>query len=320
MTCVCWGIALTRSGNSRGIEVWEQARSPAAEPPRDTLRADACVFQSRPACRCRRDRPTTGRLSRLERPGRGAARGHRAGSRRPGRRLSSFGGKRLTAETAEKEAGALPIVPPKEFARALLQTRRPEEARLQLERVLSVRARPRGFLAPEPRLPARRGEEQSAGSMGEVRLVPRREPACPRAIAIHRFESLCRVSFGDLSISAKLAARSHFLSVSELGESSFAPGIFPRSWAREGHALTSASRRPAASTGNSRRGSSLFRRRGLRFRLGRSRGDPGWREGQQDKRSSCGSHNIDTGTGLRWDLTSGHFPHPDEPLGTWESR
>ena len=74
------GIALIRSGNSRGLEVWEQALAMRAGPRGDALRADAGLLQSRPACRRRHDGPPPCRLPRLGRPGRGTDRSHRTGS------------------------------------------------------------------------------------------------------------------------------------------------------------------------------------------------------------------------------------------------
>jgi tetratricopeptide (TPR) repeat protein len=126
------GIALSRSGNKRALEVWEQAR--AAEPNHaETLfeltrayskndRLDDAVKAARRLAECP---GWEGQAETLL----GAI---ALASGNPDNALS-FWRKVLDRKGSEKADTEAPIVPPKEFARALLQTHQPTVARHYLE-------------------------------------------------------------------------------------------------------------------------------------------------------------------------------------------
>ena len=76
------GIALTRTGNPRGLEVWEQALKAEPSHPEVLFEVTRDVLQTRPVRRGGRDRPAPGGVSRLGRPGRGDPRVDPTGPRR----------------------------------------------------------------------------------------------------------------------------------------------------------------------------------------------------------------------------------------------
>jgi tetratricopeptide (TPR) repeat protein len=126
------GIALTRSGNNRALEVWEQAR--AAEPNHaETLfeltraysnndRLDDAVKSARRLAEC------PGWAGQAE-----ALLGAIALARNNPDEALAFWRKVLERKASETADANTPIVLPKEFARALLQTRQPTEAQRYLE-------------------------------------------------------------------------------------------------------------------------------------------------------------------------------------------
>ena len=126
------GIALTRSGNSRGLEVWEQAC--AAEP----NHAETLFELTRAYSKNDRlaDAAKTGQKL-VNCPGwEGRAEallGAIALARDDPNSALTFWRRVLNRRASEVGVTRTPIVPPKELARAFLQTRQPTEARLQLE-------------------------------------------------------------------------------------------------------------------------------------------------------------------------------------------
>ena len=138
------GIALTRTGNARGVEVWEQV---LAEQPNhaETLfvltetyyrrdRLDAAAMTGRRLARLRgwegRAEALLGAIELAQNDPEAALRSWRG----------ILGGKQV-----EKEAGPPPIVPPMDVARALLQTHQPRKARSYLETALASKPEPEGF-------------------------------------------------------------------------------------------------------------------------------------------------------------------------------
>jgi tetratricopeptide (TPR) repeat protein len=126
------GVALTRSGNNRALEVWEQAR--AAEPNHaETLfeltraysnkdRLDDAVKSARRLAEC------PGWAGQAE-----ALLGAIELARNNPDEALAFWRKVLDRKASETADVNTPIVPPKELARALLQTRQPTEAQRYLE-------------------------------------------------------------------------------------------------------------------------------------------------------------------------------------------
>jgi tetratricopeptide (TPR) repeat protein len=138
------GIALTRSGNNRALEVWEQAC--AAEPNHaETLfeltrayarndRLDKAIKYARRLAECP---GWEGQAKALQ--------GAIALARSDPDEALAFWRSVLEQKTSEKEGTNTPVVPPKEFARALLQTRQPTEARHHLEDALRSDIDPETF-------------------------------------------------------------------------------------------------------------------------------------------------------------------------------
>jgi len=138
------GIALTRTGNSRGLEVWEQARS------FDPNHAETLFELTRAYLAGDRltEAAETGRLL-AARPGWEARAEALLGTIQLARNdpagAIAFWQQALEHEAVEQGSVSTSIVPPKELARALLQARRPDEARRLLQTVLTTGPDPEAF-------------------------------------------------------------------------------------------------------------------------------------------------------------------------------
>ncbi len=138
------GIALARSGNAKGVEVWEQAR--AADPnhaetlfeltrvysTNDRL-ADAAVTGQKLAACPGWEYEAEALLGTIE-----FARNDPDGA-------LVFWRRALERRDGKKSPRRAPSVAPKEFARALLQTRASAEARGRLERIVASKPDPESF-------------------------------------------------------------------------------------------------------------------------------------------------------------------------------
>jgi len=138
------GIALTRTGNDRGLEVWEQARSS------DPNHAETLFELTRAYVAGDRftDAAETGR--RLGScPGWKARAESLLGTIQLARNdpagAVAYWQLALEHQAADQGSVSTPVVPPKELVRALLQARRPAEARRQLQIVLTTRRDPEAF-------------------------------------------------------------------------------------------------------------------------------------------------------------------------------
>ena len=138
------GIALTRGGNRRGLEVWAQALST------DPNHAET-LFELTRACaaddQLSRATETGQRLA--SRPGWKSRAESLLGTIQLARNdpagAITYWQRALEHEAAEQGGAFKPVALRKKLARALLQTRRPAEARRQLQVVLSAEPDPEGF-------------------------------------------------------------------------------------------------------------------------------------------------------------------------------
>ena len=304
------GIALTRSGNSRGLEVWEQAR--AAEPNHpETLFELTRAYISRDRLA---DAAETGhRLADCPGwKGRAEALSARSSWLATTRSCAfKFWRQTLERETAEKEAGALPIVPSYEIARALLRTRRPEKARFELERALSAEPDHEGFwllsrawLQYGLTKQALAAWEKSDSFRDENPLVP--EPA--PFIGSKR----CAECHSAIFQAQQSSRHAHtFLRVSELGNLALPPASFPDPG--QGKVTHSLRRVDGQRLEQETRVEDQVYSAVVEYAFGS--GDRGLTLVGRSATGQAFELRISqyrTGTGSRWDLTSGHFPHPDE--------
>ena len=304
------GIALTRTGNTRGLEVWEQARSAEPNHPETLFELTRAYFNRDRLA----DAAQTGRrladcpgwegraealLGSIQ-----LARNDPAGALTFWRRIPE-------GKTTEKEAGPTPIVPPYELARALLQLHQPEDARLRLERALSSEPDHEGFwllsracLQEGVKNKALAAWERSGSFRDENPLVPEPSPF----IGSDR----CAECHPAVFQSQQSSRHAHtFFRASELGALALPPEFSPdRGRGNVTHSL----RRVGSlqlkqethvenqiysaiveyAFGSGDRGLTLV-----------GRGDNG-----QAFELRLSQYRI--GTGSRWDLTSGHLLHPDE--------
>jgi tetratricopeptide (TPR) repeat protein len=304
------GLALTRSGNPRGIEVWEQARSKQPNHPETLFELTRAYFNrerlAEAAKTGRRLADCPGWEGQAE-----ALLGAIELARDDPDGALTFWRRSLDRKKAEKEAGAPPPVPPKEFARALLQVRQPEEARLLLERVLPSEPDHEGFWLLS-RAYLQEGEKNKALAALK-KSVPFREekplvPEPSRFIGSNR----CAECHSAIFRSQQSSRHAHtFLPVTELssvvlpGESFPDPGqgkvthsirrVGDGQLQQETHVENQVySAVVDYAFGSGDRGVTLV----------------GHRDNGQEFELRLSQYH--TSTGLRWDLTSGHFPHPDE--------
>jgi tetratricopeptide (TPR) repeat protein len=139
------GIALTRTGNARGgLAVWEQSRSAKPDHAETlwelTLAYAASDRLSEAAEAARRLAACPGWRSRAE----GLQGAIQFDYADPAGAIA-FWQQAREDHAAAHGAVSTPIVPPKEMARALLQAERPAEARLELNKILTVGPDPEGF-------------------------------------------------------------------------------------------------------------------------------------------------------------------------------
>jgi tetratricopeptide (TPR) repeat protein len=307
------GLALTRSGNPRGIEVWEQARSQQPNHP-ETLFELTRAYLSRE--RFAEAAETGHRLagcpgweSRAE-----ALLGAIELARNDPEGALTFWRQSLERKTAEKEAGPAPIVPPKEFARALLQVHQPAEARLSLERALSVEPDlesfwllSRAYLQEGEKNKALSALEKSVPFRDEKPLVP--EPS--RFIGSNR----CAECHSAIFRAQQSSRHAHtFLRVTELGDLVLPAKSFPD----PGQAKVTHSIRRVDGTQlqQETRVENQVYSALVEYAFGS--GDRGLTlVGRADKGQAFELRlsQYQTESGRRWDMTSGHIAQPEDTAG-----
>ena len=305
------GIALLRSGNSRGLEVWEQAL--AAQPDHaETLfvltqayynrdRLDAALLTARRLAGCRgwegRAQAMLGAIELAQSDPEGALRSWRG---------------ILEGKPFEKEAGPPPIVSPKDVARAFLQIRQPREARLHLEPLLATKPdREAYWLLSRACLQEGLNDqalialEKSASFRDENPLVPEPSPyiGSNRCAECHR----------AISQSQQGSRHAHtFFPVAELGNLSLPQESFADpAQAKVTHSIR---RTGSQQLGQETHAGNQVYSAVVEYAFGS--GDRGLTlvgRGEKGQAFELRLSQYRTGTGTRWDVTSGHILHPDEP-------
>jgi tetratricopeptide (TPR) repeat protein len=305
------GIALTRSGNSRGLEVWEQTL--AVEPDHaETLFVLTQTYYNRD--RLDAAAVTGRRLAR--RPGWEGRAEALIGAielarNDPEAALEAWSGI-LTGKPVEKEAGPPPIVPPAEVARALLQTHQPRKARSYLVPVLASKPEPEGFwllsrafLQEGSKDQAIEALEKSATFRDENPLVP--EPS--RYVGSNR----CAECHSAISQSQQASRHAHtFFPATELGNLSLPPESFADpAQAEVKHTIRrSGSLRLEQETHAGNQVYSAV----VEYAFGS--GDRGLTlvgRGEKGQAFELRLSHYRTEKGTQWDVTSGHILRPDEP-------
>jgi tetratricopeptide (TPR) repeat protein len=306
------GLALTRTGNPRGLEVWEQARSQQPNNPETLFELTRAYFSRERFAEAAETGRSLAGFPGWE--GRALALlGAIELARNDPEGALTFWRRSLERKKAEKDAGPTPTVPPKEFARALLQVHQPEEARLLLERVLPSDPDHEGFWLLS-RAYLQEGEKNKALGALE-KSVPFREekplvPEPSRFVGSNR----CSECHPAIFRSQQSSRHAHtFLPVAELGDLVLPAESFPdpgqgkvthsirrlgdKRLRQETHVENQVySAVVDYAFGSGDRGLTLV-----------GRGDSG-------QAFELRLSQYRTGTGLRWDMTSGHFPRPDLPM------
>jgi tetratricopeptide (TPR) repeat protein len=305
------GIALTRSGNSRGLEVWEQAL--AAQPDHaetlfaltkaycDRARFDSAAATGRRLAGCPGwEGRAEALLGSIE-----LARNDPEGALKAWRGI-------LDGKPVEKEAGPAPIVPPKEVARALLQVHQPQEARSRLEPVLAAKPDPEGFwllsrawLQEGMKDQALAALKQAASFRDENPLLP--EPS--RYVGSNR----CAECHRAIYQSQQGSRHAHtFFPVTELDKLSLPPDSF----ADPGHREVKHSIGRSGDQGlrqETHAGNQVFSAV-VDYAFGS--GDRGLTLVGRDEKGQPYELRLSqyrSGASAVWDVTSGHTMHPNEP-------
>ena len=306
------GIALTRSGDTRGVKVWEQAL--AAEPNHPETLFELTRAYSK-SDRLAAAAQTGSRLA--ERPGWESRAevllGDIQKSRNDPDGAVIFWRRAIEHEESATGNVHTPIVQPKELARALLQTRQPVEARLQLDRLLSSQLDPeafwllsRAYLQEGEKNKSLAAWEKSGSYRDDHPLVPEPSPF----VGSNR----CAECHSAVFQSQQSSRHAHtFFRVSELGNITLPPASFPDpGQPKVTHTLRRMNGRQLQQEthvenqvfdalveyafGSGDRGLTLVGRGGggqaFELRLSQYR----------------------TGTNSHWDVTSGHILHPSEAV------
>jgi tetratricopeptide (TPR) repeat protein len=305
------GIALVRSGNSRGLEVWEQAL--AKQPDHaETLfvltqayynrdRLDAALLTGRRLAGCPGwEGRALALLGAIE-----LARNNPEGALSSWREL-------LQGKSVEKEAGPPPIAPPKEVARALLQIRQPREARIRLESALATKPDAEGFwllsracLQEGLKDQALAAIEKSGSFRDENPLVPEPSPYVGSDRCAECHSAIFRLQQG--SRHAHTFYRAEELGKLALPAESFADPA-------QGKVTHTIKRSGGEQLEQETRTGNHVYAAVVEYAFGS--GDRGLTLVGRTKKQQAFELRLSqyrTGAGTRWDVTSGHILHPDNP-------
>ncbi len=166
------GIVLTRIGNPRGLEVWEQARSAQPNHAETLFELTRAYFNREAFAEAAETGQRLAECRGWERRAETLLGAIELARDDPDSALK-FWRQSLERKPVEKAAGPTPAVPPKELARALLKVHQPEEARVRLEQALSSVSDAEGFWLLS-RAYLQQGETNSARSALE-KSVPYRD-------------------------------------------------------------------------------------------------------------------------------------------------
>jgi len=305
------GIALIRTGNSRGVEVWELARSAEPNHPetlfeltctyfaRDRLDDAAKTGQALVKCAGWEDRAQA-LLGAIQ-----LARDEPAAALEYWRRIPE-------RKTAEKGSTPAPVVAPKEFARALMRVHEPEQARLHLERFLSSQ-QDHEFFWLMSRAYLQEGEKnQALAALEKSGSFREDNPLAPEPASFVG-SSRCAECHPAIFQTQQSSRHAHtFLRVGELGKLPLPPESFPDpAQAKVTHSLRrSGSEQLEQETHVENQVYSAL----VEYALGS--GDRGFTlVGRGDKRQAFELRlsRYRTGESHLWDVTTGHFPRPDDP-------
>jgi len=305
------GLALTRSGDPRGIKVWEQALH--AKPSHPEMLFELTRIYSRNDKLA--EAAETGRLLG-KCPGWEARASALLGTieqarDNPNAALNHWR-EALNHPIAKPTAESTPIVPVKELARTLLQVRQPDEARLRLEQILSATPDPesswllsRAYLQMGLKQEALAALEKSGSFRDEHPFVPE-----PSSFAGSKSCAQCHSAIFHPQQSSRHAHT--FFRAAEFADISLPPSDLPDpgnanvthtlKWTKNQQLQQETDVKGQAysaiveyAIGSGDRGLTLVGRTNkdaaVELRLSRYR----------------------SGTSFKWDVTSGHIRHPDEP-------
>jgi tetratricopeptide (TPR) repeat protein len=305
------GIALTRTGNSRGIEVWEKALAAQPDHP-ETLFALTKTYYDR-------DRPdaaavTGRRLAKL--PGWKGRAEALLGSIELARNDPECALKSwrpiLEGKPVEKEAGAAPIVPPKEVARALLQTHQPREARLHLEPALASKPDPEGFWLLSRAFLQEGLKDQTLAALEKSASFRDENPLLPEP-SRYIGSNLCAECHRAIARSQQDSRHAHtFFRVAELGKLPLPPDSFADP--ADGKVTHSIRRLADQQLDQETHAGNQVYSAVVEYAFGS--GDRGLTlvgRSETGQAFELRLSHYRNGAATQWDVTSGHLLHPDKP-------